>query len=302
MQSQIVVRRLLRASGYLILATSLLYLGGIAVTQFEKISVVQWGASNLLWVGAASLLSLLLLLVLALSWALMSAPVNANRDDVMRLVSVYATTSVLKYLPGNLFHFVGRNVVGKDEETTHQGLASATVLEVMFSACSAMLVGGAFVSLAQVEPQWLYALVAVVGVGCFAVTLAVPRWRPLVTPLMPKSMQDGALPRRIALPSMLNFSAYCIMALMVALLSLSLLPEKADWQLVVGVFALGWLVGFAVPGAPGGVGVRESVLVLALAPTVGEADALLLALVTRLVSVSGDLLLLLVGVTLLRPR
>jgi uncharacterized membrane protein YbhN (UPF0104 family) len=53
-----------------------------------------------------------------------------------------------------------------------------------------------------------------------------------------------------------------------------------------------WLTGFAVPGAPGGLGVRESVLVLLLsgADDAMAAPALGLGLGMRLVSTLGDVI------------
>lgn len=43
-----------------------------------------------------------------------------------------------------------------------------------------------------------------------------------------------------------------------------------------------------MPGAPGGIGVRDSIIVLGLAITVGEGSALAIALLHRAVSILGD--------------
>ena len=56
----------------------------------------------------------------------------------------------------------------------------------------------------------------------------------------------------------------------------------ASW---CGWLALAWLLGYVMPGAPAGVGVRETVLVIGLGPALGEADALVLALAYRFVTV-----------------
>ncbi len=60
------------------------------------------------------------------------------------------------------------------------------------------------------------------------------------------------------------------------------LPDAAAW------LCLAWMAGYLVPGAPGGLGVREAVMLLGLAPTVGEPSALAAALSYRMVTVLAD--------------
>ena len=76
----------------------------------------------------------------------------------------------------------------------------------------------------------------------------------------------------------------------------------ADWLPLVPWIAAAWLLGFLIPGAPGGLGIREFVLVLGLTPLVGEAQAALDALMFRLVTVSGDTLMSAVGTVWLRRQ
>ena len=59
--------------------------------------------------------------------------------------------------------------------------------------------------------------------------------------------------------------------------------------LAVGAFALAWVVGFLVVFVPAGAGAREAALVLVLGPTLGNANALALALVSRALMIVGDL-------------
>jgi uncharacterized membrane protein YbhN (UPF0104 family) len=59
---------------------------------------------------------------------------------------------------------------------------------------------------------------------------------------------------------------------------------------VISVFAASWLVGFITPGAPGGIGVRETALILGLTPAAGEPLSVAVALLARIMSLIGDLL------------
>ena len=63
-----------------------------------------------------------------------------------------------------------------------------------------------------------------------------------------------------------------------------------DWGTWLAGFALAWTVGLVVPGAPGGFGVFETVLLLRLAQELDEPALLAVALSYRLVTTLADLL------------
>ncbi|HSS57485.1 MAG TPA: glycosyltransferase [Solirubrobacteraceae bacterium] len=62
-----------------------------------------------------------------------------------------------------------------------------------------------------------------------------------------------------------------------------------DAFLLLGAFALSWLLGVLVPLAPGGLGLREGSLILSLGAAVGAGPATALALALRLVSFAREL-------------
>jgi len=62
-----------------------------------------------------------------------------------------------------------------------------------------------------------------------------------------------------------------------------------DAFLLLGAFALSWLLGVLVPLAPGGLGLREGSIVLTLGAAMGAGPATALALALRLVSFAGEL-------------
>jgi uncharacterized membrane protein YbhN (UPF0104 family) len=64
---------------------------------------------------------------------------------------------------------------------------------------------------------------------------------------------------------------------------------------VAGLFILSWLIGFAVPLAPGGLGVREASGVVLLSGSISAESALVLLATMRIVSLLGDLAMFMVG-------
>ncbi|WP_205599639.1 lysylphosphatidylglycerol synthase domain-containing protein, partial [Sandarakinorhabdus rubra] len=66
------------------------------------------------------------------------------------------------------------------------------------------------------------------------------------------------------------------------------------------IAVLGWLTGYLTPGAPGGLGTREAVMLVLLAGSVSEGEALIAITLFRLVTVLGDLVCFGVGWLLFR--
>ena len=64
----------------------------------------------------------------------------------------------------------------------------------------------------------------------------------------------------------------------------------ALWPMIVGSVALATVAGFVVAVLPGGLGVREGVLMATLAPAVGTEVAVVAALALRLAWVLGEVL------------
>jgi uncharacterized membrane protein YbhN (UPF0104 family) len=72
-----------------------------------------------------------------------------------------------------------------------------------------------------------------------------------------------------------------------------------DISFCVALFASAWLLGFLTPGAPAGLGVRETVLVIGLSGSLGPM-ALPAAILHRLLSALADAAMALIGALLLK--
>jgi uncharacterized membrane protein YbhN (UPF0104 family) len=66
------------------------------------------------------------------------------------------------------------------------------------------------------------------------------------------------------------------------------------------LFASAWTAGYLLPGAPGGLGVREAVSIALLTPILGAGTAVALSITMRLSTTLGDGLAFLVGLLLQR--
>lgn len=65
---------------------------------------------------------------------------------------------------------------------------------------------------------------------------------------------------------------------------------KSNILIFIGAYAASWIIGFVTPGSPGGIGVREALLILILQMYISESQAVTLALVFRIITTLGDIL------------
>ena len=71
---------------------------------------------------------------------------------------------------------------------------------------------------------------------------------------------------------------------------------------VISTYIVAWVLGFIVPGASGGIGIREMALLLLLGPMLGDSLVLSLAVIHRLITIIGDFLGYLIVVLLNRKN
>ncbi len=137
---------------------------------------------------------------------------------------------------------------------------------------------------------------AVAGlVVVFAAALSPPVLTRLVDLVM-RVMRRPPLERPIGWHGMLAATGWALLAWLGYGLSVWVLavgagaPAGESFLLCLGGAALAMTAGFLVFLAPSGIGIREAVLVAALAPVLDTGEALSVALVARLVFTLADLL------------
>lgn len=188
----------------------------------------------------------------------------------------YGVTQLAKYVPGNVFHFVGRQLVGASGGLPHGVLARSSLHELMSLAAAGLVVSLWALPLVAEGLSWLSTPQA-----CAALAAAA---------LVAARLGGGALVARV-------FGAHLLVLLASALLFWWLLgllaphpDQPAAWFPIWGAYTAAWLAGFATPGAPAGLGVRELVLLFLLRGQVGEETLLLAVALGRVVTVLGDTL------------
>lgn len=235
---------------------------------------------------------------LALIWWLALRAAGCRSVSASQASSVFLSSQLGKYLPGNVGHFAARHVLSRRHGVSHRTLVAATLLESLLLVIAAgtltiltirpMLSAGLAPML---ESIWLVPVAAAIAL-VLGLALARRRHWLRAGPGLPRQGMELGAALGLAFSFFLASSG-CFMLISSAL-------AGDGFVLLVPWVAAAWLLGFLVPGAPGGLGIREFVLVLGLTPLIGEAQAALDALLFRLVTIGGDALMTMVGAFRLR--
>lgn len=290
------LKRIAKLAGYGLVLASLIFLGTNLVQKFDEIRLTSWQVTDFAAITAASLVYILALVMLAVCWSVMLRDTGESRIVIASGVAVYSNAAVLKYLPGNVFHLVGRNVGSFAAERGHWRVASATIFEIILSLVSSLLLAALFFSFYSGPiPFWTARLmlpgICIVILGILLFPAIVDR----IGRYLPSAVRQVRLPSNLSAALGFSFLSYSLIIAAAAIISETILPVTAIWQITAPTFLLAWFLGFIAPGSPGGLGIREAAIVLGLSTYCSNADALLFALVMRLVSTVADLGLFSIG-------
>jgi hypothetical protein len=207
------------------------------------------------------------------------------------LYGIMGISQFAKYIPGHVAQYAGRVGMSLARGISARALAVTIILETLLMIIAAIAVGAGTGVLSTIAGMFVFRRIAPSLLRRFA-----PKFAPAL---------DGALlPSTICLVRAVVL--YCVMYLMtgassIVLASFLLPGAPHDYWLLIAALTLAWVVGFVAPGAPAGLGVREGLLLLMLAPAYTAASASILIIALRIVTTLGDVLILGSGLMLL-PR
>lgn len=300
------LKKLYHLAGFLIMAACFGFVGYQIVTHrlWEtahlpwRLSLALLGVGALVYVGSCFCLSL--------AWRRSVAFLSDHPLPGWPVHAVYGRTWLARFLPGKMFHFAGRQVLGSRIGLGQAEMAAASFFEVsgQFWAGAVFMVWGLAVyglSFSALSLPLFAALLLTVPAAWVVLNrLSQHRWlKTRVNLPARKTMRfvQGVWP--LSVFYLLYFLVQGLMAWgLIAIATGS--QDKLSFGRAVTIQAGAWLAGFVTPGAPSGLGVREAVLMLGLKPYLGEPMSLWVALMLRLMALIGDVVFFLIFLVPLR--
>lgn len=298
------MKKYIKLFGNILMAAAILFL----FNRIRKMDI-SWsnllGPSSIFIIALCSLLYAVMIMASFCPWmrlvGLMTQQEERIRAAAMDFARIFTKSNIMKYIPGNVFQYVGRNEIATVLSLPHIQVAGATVTEMVLMAfgagfLSVILLGSYTFHYFYQRLGMLFYLFLTAGVILGIVLLLGLRGK------VKKELES----RQINYKSNALLSGICfcfvfyimtflyggVLFIIVMKLCGNFILNFHSLRLLLGTYALSWVAGYITPGAPGGMGIREVIMTAVLGGSQFAADEVIVqaSVLFRFVTVLGDLI------------
>jgi len=266
---------------YFIFGITLFFLATTIVNNWRSITSIEFNKYLFLLIFISLILNSFAHIFSAWVWTWILTLFNCKLGGFFA-VKIYLITNISKYIPGNIWHFVGRVKAIQNHGDSIALGTFTVVLEPLLMAIASLLITILSVSLGILEVKFSPLIFSLLLFFILIVLMGInPKF---INPVLKKLViNKGKVETNIQLNKypflpligeliflLLRGSAF--MALMMPFIDLNiiLIPQ------VLTAFSFAWLIGLIVPGAPGGLGIFEAVAIASLDPTIFPRDKIII--------------------------
>ena len=226
---------------------------------------------------------------------------------ILTSLQIVGMSQVGKYLPGNIGHVVGQVGLAKEAGVPVGVSLAAMMISTLWLAATGLAVGGAgllifldiqnWLQIQIPHPMWILALSILIMASPWIGLWSINRFMPAVSTWLGQGQVVRLPTFSTAFLVASGFvTCFFVFGLIIKLQAYYLfgITDGNIWTFTL-LFTSAWVAGYLLPGAPGGLGVREAISVALFSPIVGPGAAVGLSITMRLVTVLGDGLAFLVG-------
>lgn len=227
-------------------------------------------------------------------------------------ILVYVKANIGKYLPGNVMHYVERNLFAQNLGISQKKMLLSTVCEIGGLVMIAFLMT-VITSYDKLKSIFLYIkdgadffyigaalLIAVILGFVIAIWLYIKKGRDFL-----KRYKKSDIIRTLVVCEFKYASVLISLGVLLLILYVYLTGELVTVDIALQIicgFIVAWILGFVVPGASGGIGIRELALTIILGPIMGTEVLLAIAVFHRLAMIVGDFLAYAIAILLERRQ
>lgn len=194
------------------------------------------------------LLNILSILLGIYAWHLMLLQYAKGTFAFFTSYYYFGKTEIAKYLPGNVFHFIGRQAIASKVGITQSQMAKTSVLFSLLLLVGTVIASTVTALLAKGIPLYIQLLMLLATVISSVGTLLLYKSFPLSTKIkMNLLFSLSVLLQGIMLASIVAYQSQHF--------------ESGLFFQTVSIYIVSWLIGFITPGASGGLGIREGTFI-----------------------------------------
>lgn len=287
--------------GYIITIAAFIFIGKSLISMDLDVRYITNPLSAVIFIILMSIGYAIMVYVSSYAWKSILEFINKDKIPFNEITGVYVKSNIAKYLPGNFMHFAGRNLLAGKLGFKQLDITFCSILEILMLVVTSFILSCIF-AMRSLKSSIEYVLtkvnISIVIAVILAVVLviAISIWfickRTKFLENYSHLFTKGFLKLLVKLFFIYGLTLVVPGVFLLLCLKLILSAQVSAGAITIIIFSyiLSWVLGFIVPGAPGGVGIREALLIFILTPFYTNSIVLLAAVLLRIISTLGDLI------------
>lgn len=293
------IKPIIKYAGNLITLLSVIFIIKVAISFDIDFSVIQNRAMFTIVFFTGIVAMCTTVFIIAYGWTIVLSVLSQKKVKYGDAAAIYAKANMGKYLPGNVMHYVERNLFASNLGLDQKSVLLSTLTEIigLISVCiiiSLVTVRSQIINILEVVVEWKYLFF--ISVLLILVIICAIIFRKKIK----KFLSDIPWLQffKVFIKAIPTYFVFVVIggAVLVSVfrtVDITNMTPSIALQLIFA-YTTAWVIGFVVPGSPGGIGVREFILLFLLRESFPENTILTCILVHRFISVLGDIMAYLV--------
>lgn len=244
--------------------------------------------------GIIILVQCVVAILSSIPWSILLSFLSNENINYTYSSIIFIKSNVLKYLPGNFFHYVGRNQIVLDYNINHLVVIIATIVDMVFGLCNGLVFSLIFFGnfwRKYIKTSWLILGISILFIISLILPWLAKKQYKIVTQVQEILLKF--LSKKGIKILILVFEYYTIQNIItifiVAMVGYLVLGKIK----IINLFLIGCgyifssVIGTLTLGAPAGIGIRETVMLFICKDYLYE-DVLLLLVIMRIIGIFGD--------------
>ncbi len=250
------------------------------------------------------LLQTMIFCYMTFPWLNLVRILSGKKISGKQALPIYTKSNLMKYIPGNVFQYVARNQLAAESHISHVDVALATMIDIGMSMLAPFLISLILMRhhiitlLSSYQNTFFMIFLAILVIFCLAFILLRLKFWDQTKRYCSKYYR--LLQKKTLLQLLAAFLLYLLQSLFsiavyaIPLFGLISIPSEKISQFL-GAYLFSWIIGFITPGSPGGIGVREAVMMLICGAFIDNSVIVSYVVMMRFISICADVVAFLFG-------
>ena len=275
----------------------------IFFNELSNLPPINLSFANYLSLFICIIFILFVNLIATINWKIIINEFH-KKQILLNIIYIFVVTNFYKYIPGNVGHYLGRLYFGKKNSLNYSIGINSIILETIWFAIAAIIISlfsFNYINEHFFNRVFFNAPITLISIITFVIVILSYYVLDLLARIKNLKLKNqNIIFKNITLRSsvlvLINYIIYFfILTLIYYYILFSIFSIKINLFVLFSIMSFSWLIGFISPGAPGGLGVREIIVLKLLSPIIPISVVASASILFRILCIIGDLLSYVMG-------